>query len=495
MEEFAEKVHTTIWYIPLFGTRSMWYTTLFRFRKVGTNNNYLRVRSLEEGLLGLFMSSSQQQIVGALRPTQSAHRRTTLLDGLWHFITDPDDGRRDSCRAGLPIEERVPIAVPASWNEQMPELDHFLGPAFYERDVYPPLGLEPEHTACILRFGSVNYKAEVFINGHLAGRHEGGHLPFEVDATPYLHDGKVPSKLVVRVDGRLERSHVPPGGGWGAMAPGCFPSSSFDFYPFCGIQRSVQMCTRPAKGLTGFSMSVSLLGPRGVTADAATTAFVVRVSPDSPAKFVTACLALLDDPTEYSCQAPVGSDSLARLEIEVPNPRLWGPGTPHLYRLRIHASVTPHAMPMDTYEQSVGLRTVQVVSDGLLVNGARIEMRGFGRHEDFPLIGRGDCGAVLVRDHACLRWVGANSYRTAHYPYSEVDLELADEHGILVVSESPCVGLSYTDAPPTIVARQTQALGAMRELLERDCNRACVVAWSVCNEPGELRTMTENSLL
>ena len=48
MEEFAEKVHTTIWYIPLFGTRSMWYTTLFRFRKVGTNNNYLRVRSLEE---------------------------------------------------------------------------------------------------------------------------------------------------------------------------------------------------------------------------------------------------------------------------------------------------------------------------------------------------------------------------------------------------------------------------------------------------------------
>ena len=55
---------------------------------------------------------------------------------------------------------------------------------------------------------------------------------------------------------------------------------------------------------------------------------------------------------------------------------------------------------------------------------------------------------------------------------------------MLVVSESPCVGLSYTDTPPIIAARQAQALRALRELLERDATRACVVAWSVCNEPG-----------
>ena len=83
-----------------------------------------------------------------------------------------------------------------------------------------------------------------------------------------------------------------------------------------------------------------------------------------------------------------------------------------------------------------------------------------------------------------MAWVGANSYRTAHYPYSETDLELADEHGLLVVSESPCVGLSYADEPPVVTARQAQALRAMRELLARDATRACVVAWSVCNEPG-----------
>ena len=52
-------------------------------------------------------------------------------------------------------------------------------------------------------------------------------------------------RLVVRVDSRLQREHVPPGGGWGGMAPGCFPNASFDFYPFCGI--SAACCSACAR--------------------------------------------------------------------------------------------------------------------------------------------------------------------------------------------------------------------------------------------------------
>lgn len=71
------------------------------------------------------------------------------------------------------------------------------------------------------------------------------------------------------------------------------------------------------------------------------------------------------------------------------------------------------------------------VSRSQHLNGHALKMRGFGRHEDFPVLGRADCAAVQVRDHACLQWAGANSYRTAHYPYSETDLELADEKGLV----------------------------------------------------------------
>ena len=104
--------------------------------------------------------------------------------------------------------------------------------------------------------------------------------------------------------------------------------------------------------------------------------------------------------------------------------------------------------------QPLGIRTVDTVGDELRLNGAAVTMRGFGRHEDFPLVGRGECAPVLVRDHECMRWLHANSYRTAHYPYSEVDLDLADAHGTLVVSESPCVGLSYDDAPSSARGRR-----------------------------------------
>lgn len=73
--------------------------------------------------------------------------------------------------------------------------------------------------------------------------------------------------------------------------------------------------------------------------------------------------------------------------------------------------------------------------------------------------------------------VGANSYRTAHYPYSEADLELADRGGLLVISEAPTVGLSFHDTPEVLRARQLQSLRALRELLARDCCRTCVVGW------------------
>jgi hypothetical protein len=181
--------------------------------------------------------------------------------------------------------------------------------------------------------------------------------------------------------------------------------------------------------------------------------------------------------TEPSLQQPSspfdGRTLEAAATLVVKDPLLWGPAHPHLYTLRL-LHIAANGDTLDTYEQKVGLRVVEVRGDSLLLNGQKMEMRGFGRHEDFPLLGRSDNPAVLVRDHACLRWIGANSYRTAHYPYSENDLDLADEMGMLVVSESPCVGLSFVDTSDVIARRQAQAKQSLTELVLRDCNRTCV---------------------
>lgn len=70
----------------------------------------------------------------------------------------------------------------------------------------------------------------------------------------------------------------------------------------------------------------------------------------------------------------------------------------------------------------------------LLVNGKPIYMRGFGRHEDAIIRGRGFDLVTMVRDYELLQWIGANSYRTSHYPYSDEVLDMADRYLMIFVS-------------------------------------------------------------
>jgi beta-glucuronidase len=122
-----------------------------------------------------------------------------------------------------------------------------------------------------------------------------------------------------------------------------------------------------------------------------------------------------------------------------------------------------------------------VEGDALLLNGQPIYLQGFGRHEDFPIAGRGLLPAVIVKDYALLQWIGANSFRTSHYPYSEQMMDLADRLGFLVIDETPAVGLFF--AEEGLARRQQLCRQYTRELLARDKNHPSVIMWSLANEP------------
>ncbi len=154
-------------------------------------------------------------------------------------------------------------------------------------------------------------------------------------------------------------------------------------------------------------------------------------------------------------------------------------------------------MVLDSYHQSVGVRTVEVRGNQILINGEPVYLTGFGMHEDHATMGKGHNEAHLVQDIALLRWVGANSFRTSHYPYSEDVLDYADAHGLLVIDETAAVGLNFglaggifgaqrypTFSPETCndKTRQVHAQ-AIRELIARDKNRPSVILWSIANEP------------
>ena len=127
---------------------------------------------------------------------------------------------------------------------------------------------------------------------------------------------------------------------------------------------------------------------------------------------------------------------------------------------------------------------------GFFINGEPFYFQGCCKHEDMDIKGRGLDHAMLVKDFNLMKWLGANSTRTSHYPYSEDFMRFADRHGLGIIDEVPAVGMrSECPDEPTFsekrISSKTLAyhLQVMRELITRDKNYACVVMWSVANEP------------
>jgi beta-glucuronidase len=161
--------------------------------------------------------------------------------------------------------------------------------------------------------------------------------------------------------------------------------------------------------------------------------------------------------------------------------RPWSPEDPFLYRLSVRLGGGESVI--DDYPMKIGVRTIEVHGSELRLNGKPLFLTGFGKHEDFPMHGKGLDLPVLVRDFELLKWIGANSFRTSHYPYSEEAMMLADEYGFLVIAETPGVSLVFMDPPEIIEARYRQLEGALTELVHRDKNHPCVIFWSLANEP------------
>src|SRR5689334_12896940 len=185
------------------------------------------------------------------------------LDGTWHFYPDPK--RRLAADTLADATPRA-IRVPGPWQAQFDDLRDYSGLAWYRRtfemtkdegrktnDTYgQSLVVGLSSLVYMLHFGAVDYHATVWLNGQLLGEHEGGYLPFELDATAALrHTG--PNELVVRV-----------------ADPGA-DAAQFPEFPFAEVPHGKQSWYGPIGGLW---QSVYL------EARAATHIARIRVTPD-----------------------------------------------------------------------------------------------------------------------------------------------------------------------------------------------------------------------
>ncbi len=99
-----------------------------------------------------------------LYPQRNKYRHFVDLSGFWDLRFDHDDkGVEENWTKEF--NNRCPIAVPASWNDQFADDRDFLGPAWYQLDFTIPG--EWDKKKIMIRFGSVNYLSDAWLNGEL----------------------------------------------------------------------------------------------------------------------------------------------------------------------------------------------------------------------------------------------------------------------------------------------------------------------------------------
>lgn len=308
-------------------------------------------------------------------PQQNRCRSAQTLSGPWFFKMDTKrKGYSQKWFRGF--QGGRPIRVPSSWNTQFVDASNYLGDAWYQTRFTPPKGFRGQKQW--IRFESVNYRAEVWLNGKKLGSHEGGHLPFMFEITGLIHASK--NLLSVRVNGSLAPDRVPSGNvpfdPKDAFANSFNPPASFDFFPFCGIQRPVRLLSLPYHSLKDITVTTDILGKTGK----------VRVVVDVPSPpGASCCISLSGFGWNLRTGGPIQSNKY-ETTLSVPNAKLWAPDSPSLYRLQVEL-IRDHQI-LDQAQLLVGIRTFKVKGRKLLLNGKPVFLKGFGRHEDDPKTGR-----------------------------------------------------------------------------------------------------------
>ncbi|HKN39480.1 MAG TPA: beta-glucuronidase [Acidimicrobiia bacterium] len=415
-----------------------------------------------------------------LRPQDTVSRERRSLNGLWQFCLDAEGVGRTEGWWNRPLAGAREIPVPASYNDIFADAkvrDH-VGDVWYQTQFRVPSRWAGERI--VLRFDSATHRAVAWVNGTQVVEHEGGYTPFEADVTDVVEPG-AENRVSVVVNNVLTWQSIPPG--YVEETPEGRRQFYFhDFFNYAGLHRTVWLYTTPTSYVSDVTVVTGLSGSTGTV-----NYRVETVGAEGSEVRVT-----LRDAEGAEVAGATGRSG----ELSVEDVHPWRPGEGYLYDLTVELWGTGEA-PIDVYSLGVGVRTVQVDGARFLINGEPFYFRGFGKHEDSVVRGKGYDNAYMVHDFVLMEWLGANSFRTSHYPYAEEVLDYADRHGIVVIDETPAVGLNTgigggifggkpmkTFSEETVnAATQDVHRQAIRELVARDKNHPCVVIWSIANEP------------
>ena len=296
---------------------------------------------------------------------------------------------------------------------------------------------------------------EVKVNGRKVGsKHQGAFYRFSYNVTDFLKYGKK-NLLEVTVSKESENASVN------------LAERRADYWNFGGIFRPVFLEVKPAINLRHIAIDAQMDGTFRANC-------YTNISNDG----MSIRAQILDNKdkklVETTVPVKAGGDWTS-LQLNVPNPALWTAETPNLYKAQF-SLLDKNGKVLHNETEKFGFRTIEVrESDGLYINGVRINVRGVNRHSFRPESGRTLSKAKNIEDVLLMKDMNMNSVRLSHYPADPEFLEACDSLGLYVMDELGGWHGKY-DTPTGV--------RLIEGMIERDVNHPSIIWWSNGNEKG-----------
>ena len=398
-------------------------------------------------------------------------REAVSLDGVWQIVFDPEN---EGQAGGWHLDEvfsacadRRDISVPSCWEEIEKDYE---GVGFYGRRFKVPKAWEGKTVR--IQFDAVNYIAEIYLNDHVVGRHEGGYGPFEFRVDDLLKFGEE-NFLSLRVIGPIvAQDKVVDGIGWndmphwrGAIAGGIWQSVRLVATGTAFVD-DVFLEPRLADDTVG--VHVTLENTEQTAREVGVTVSVQ--SAEQPEKVVATTNAVVK---------LVPGRNKKSWTLAIPDARYWSPDDPHLYTATIRVADGTSASDVESVR--FGMRELTIRGNKFELNGKPIYIKAAFFEGLYPTrLAYPDSPEMARREIQLAKECGFNMIRPWRKPPPPMWLDLCDEMGVLVIGGLP---IECMKRWPTVTPHLRDRIeNEVRSAILRDRNRACIVQWEIFNE-------------
>ncbi len=412
-----------------------------------------------------------------------------LFNGGWSFWCGEPD--LDVSEAGKHLTEFQKVDLPHDWLIADAKNLYRDGCGFY-RKIF---SMQPkENKRYSLIFEGVYMDTTIWVNEQQAGEWKYGYSTFEIDLTPFVKAGE--NEILVSVNFRSPNSRWYSGAG--IYRDVWFKETTKTYIRENGVYIHTEACGEKE----GKEPDFLLYADTEIVGDAwDEVRHTLYAKREAPPEIELPFELLLGDEIELVEEASpeetyAGSERADFCVSEtiifhntnkntniyrVKSPRCWDVEHPHLYILKTELWKDGEII-QEEYSQ-IGFRSIAFDPEqGFLLNGRRVKLNGVCEHHDLGALGAAFHRAAMARKFRILKEMGVNALRGTHNMTAPAVVELADQMGILMISEAFDMWERSKTTYDYARFFKEWSERDVESWVMRDRNHPCIIMFSIGNE-------------